>query len=751
MANISENNVILRLQLESKSFKKEVKETSKNVSTLEKNVKSLGDSLENDMKEKQIKVVKDEIGKLKEGVKELTTEQKKQTTKTKEQEGVFKKLGANIKKRINDFTILGVSVGGFASNIVTSTRAVGGLSAGFRLLKIAIASTGIGLVVVAIAALISSFRTFQPFIDKANQAFAAMGAAIDVLKDRAVKITQAFQKLFNRDFEGAANDLKASVSGLADEMKREGKEAANLEKQQQELLDIRRELSIETTKQRAKIEELRDISIDENKTIKERVDATKEAIRIEDELLAKRIDAANKQIKIVKEQNALGNSTRDDLQREADLINERNLLLTESSRKSRKDARELITIEKQGAAERKKISNERIKQIKAEEEITRKVLENIEDLEIALIGKSEERARASLKTAAKRTIANLVGTPEEIAKQTELIMRILKQKLEEVKDVENVELLESDFLTKQVKSVTDTTEPIKLNLSNIIEFDDKDGFAEKLGKLFDPESENNKKLREGLSALQDITGSIFAADDKATESRLNNIDAQVKAADERIKRAVEGGKEGSEEIIAIEEAKIERLEKARQRSLEQQQKQAKIESALAATSSLVNAVPLVIDLFKKGGLIGGLAGIASVIASIATLRAAVQKNTPTFHDGTSYADETGTATGGKLKSNEFMAKLEKGEMVIPKGDSARLRHLGVKHTDILKLAESTRDKGVVTLGGNLDDSQQIIDAIVTQNDKLLRYIKNLKTEVKIDERGLSIRQMRLQSKIKKRR
>ena len=65
MANISDNNVILRLQLESKNFKKEIKETSKNVSTLEKNVKSLGDSLGNDMKEKQIKVVKDEIGKLK--------------------------------------------------------------------------------------------------------------------------------------------------------------------------------------------------------------------------------------------------------------------------------------------------------------------------------------------------------------------------------------------------------------------------------------------------------------------------------------------------------------------------------------------------------------------------------------------------------------------------------------------------------------------------------------------------------------
>ena len=809
MANISDNNVILRLQLESKNFKKEIKETSKNVSTLEKNVKSLGDSLGNDMKEKQIKVVKDEIGKLKQGVKELTTEQKKQTTKTKEQEGIFKKLGANIKKRISDFNILGVSVGGFASSIVTSTRAVGGLSAGFRLLKIAIASTGIGLVVVAIASLISSFRTFQPFIDKANQAFAAMGAVIDVLKDRAVKITQAFQKLFNRDFEGAANDLKASVSGLADEMKKEGKEAANLEKQQQKLLDIRRELSIETTKQRAKIEELRDISIDENKTIKERLDATKEAIRIEDELLAKRIDAANKQIKIVKDQNALGNSTREDLQREADLINERNLLITESSRKSRKDARELITIEKQGAAERKKNSDERIKQIKAEEEIKKTALEKIEDLENALIVNDKERQIEQARTAAERTIAGLVGTKEQIKEQTKLIKEILRREIIGIEKsfLKPVESLDSTILVNLFEGVTNkeiqflerlkgignktkeelanidkqirieqekqasSSANIKLDIKPVIDQDqlkkmmkitsDKideaakdDGFAEKLGDLFNPESENNKKLREGLSALQDITGSIFAADDKATEARLNNIDAQVKAADERIKRAVEGGKEGSEEVIAIEEAKIERLEKARQRSLEQQQKQAKIESALAATSSLVNAVPLVIDLFRKGGVVGGIAGIASVIASIVTLKAAVQKNTPTFHDGTSYADETGTATGGKLKSNEFMAKLEKGEMVIPKGDSARLRHLGVKHTDILKLAESTRDKGVVTLGGNLDDSQQIIETnnrIISQNEKLLRYIKNLKTEVKIDERGLSIRQMKLQSKIKKRR
>ena len=253
--------------------------------------------------------------------------------------------------------------------------------------------------------------------------------------------------------------------------------------------------------------------------------------------------------------------------------------------------------------------------------------------------------------------------------------------------------------------------------------------------------------------MQEITSSIFSADDKATAAKIANIENQIKTSENAIKRATEGGKEGADEVIAIEEAKLARLEKARQQSLEQQQRQAKIESALAVTTSLVQAIPLVLKLFKKGGLAGGLAGVAAVIASIATLRSAFQK-TPTFHTGTSFADETGTKTGAKLGRNEFMAKLERGEMIIPKGDSARLRGLGIKHTDILELAESTREGRLIALDGGSKDSRLIVETnnrIIEQNDKMLRYMRNLKTEVNIDERGLSIRQISLQNRLKKRR
>jgi len=519
-----------------------------------------------------------------------------------------------------------------------------------------------------------------------------------------------------------------------------------------------------------------------NKTLQERVDLVKQAIDSNDDIRINSATRAQLNLSTSREKN---NSILKD---ELNILQQRRKEIEENIKSQlgigdtdfidggNKENEIIKKNEKINEKERKKI---REKKEKDEKE----ALQNIIDLKNAAIIDDEQRQIEQARTAAERTIAGLVGSEKQIEEQAKLIRELLKREEKKIREsfqpftAEDVETQlfeesiikeEAEKLLEKMQVEIDKQEPLKLNIQTTspeqLKKDTESinsaidsaapGFGEKVGKLFDPESENNKKLREGLSALQDITGSIFAADDKATEARLNNIDAQVKAADERIKRAVEGGKEGSEEVIAIEKAKIETLEKARQRSLEQQQKQAKIESALAATSSLVNAVPLVIDLFKKGGLVGGLAGIASVIASIATLKAAVQKNTPTFHDGTSYADETGTATGGKLKSNEFMAKLEKGEMVIPKGDSARLRHLGVKHTDILKLAESTRDKGVVTLGGNLDDSQQIIETnnrIISQNDKLLRYIKNLKTEVKIDERGLSIRQMRLQSKIKKRR
>ncbi len=762
MATIAENSVILRLILKNDEYKKELKKSTESTENLEKSVKSLGDSLNNDMKEKQIKVVSEELTKLEKNVVSLTDKQKKQTESTKS----LKKSTFDL---IKDFKVFGVSIGDISEKFssvkdrlgetANGIKGTGGAFSKFnQILKLSV----IGIILTVVTGLVAIFSKFQPAIDLVEKSMAALNAVFNVAVDRIARLTLGIGKILSGDFSAGFDEIKDSAKGLTKELTDTAKAAFALQQRAIELRGAQRDLRVEISKQRGEIEKNR-IEADREtndgiKGINRRKKAIQNAIDLELGLEKQRTKLAKEALRIHDDEVArlgvLGEENEVLLDKRAELQIELNDVIEDGNSKRAADLLTLQSIEKESVQLSKERREARQKEFEAQEAITKKVIQNIQDLQNALIGKSEARAAAETKTAAKRTIDRLVGSKEEIKKQTDLINELLKRELERISfSGDDVQLLESDFLTKQIESLT-KKEPLKLDLKNVVTFENEDSFGEKLGEFFDPDSEQNAKLREGLSALQEITSSIFAADDKATEAKLENIDRQIDASEDRIKRAVEGGKEGSEELIKIEEARIEKLEKARQESLEAQQRQAKIENALAATSALVNAVPLVLKLFSEGGLVGGLAGIASVIASIATLRAAVQKSTPTFHDGTSYADETGKGTGGKLKRSEFMAKLERGEMVIPKGDSERLRGLGFKHTDILELAESTREKGVISLHGDSSNTKELIDTnntIIEQNGRMLRYLKNLKTEVILDERGLSIRQMKLQSKIKKRR
>ena len=55
---------------------------------------------------------------------------------------------------------------------------------GFKSLRVAIAATGIGLLVIALASLVSFFTKTQRGADKLSQAMKGIGAVVDVLIDR---------------------------------------------------------------------------------------------------------------------------------------------------------------------------------------------------------------------------------------------------------------------------------------------------------------------------------------------------------------------------------------------------------------------------------------------------------------------------------------------------------------------------------------------------------------------------------------
>ena len=80
----------------------------------------------------------------------------------------------------------------------------------------ALAATGIGLILVAIGTLISYFTSTKRGAEQLKVATAALGAAFDVLRDRVSKIGGALVKFFTGDFSGALEDVKGAFTGITE-------------------------------------------------------------------------------------------------------------------------------------------------------------------------------------------------------------------------------------------------------------------------------------------------------------------------------------------------------------------------------------------------------------------------------------------------------------------------------------------------------------------------------------------------------
>ena len=109
-------------------------------------------------------------------------------------------------------------------------------------LKVAIAATGIGLLLVAITSLTSYFTKTQRGADKLSQAMKGIGAVVDVLIDRFSTFGEGLFAIISGDFSKGFEILKGSVAGLGEEMRKEGQAAIDLEKAQQALEDRQIEL-----------------------------------------------------------------------------------------------------------------------------------------------------------------------------------------------------------------------------------------------------------------------------------------------------------------------------------------------------------------------------------------------------------------------------------------------------------------------------------------------------------------------------
>ena len=322
------------------------------------------------MKEVKVKLTVDSSD-AKKGIDDVT----KSTKKLDEEVGDVNKSTNNLGGSID--TMTGGALAGFK-------KFAGGLKSialGFRTIGGAIAASGIGLIVITIAAITAAFKSTEEGQNKFAKIMGVIGTLTSVLVDRlaalgtaimdaftnpveALKgfrdsikeyvtdqialvtdglglLGSAIKKAFSGDFSGALDDagagmkkllvetspvyqatvaLTGATKDLVTEMKEEARIAGVIADQRAAADKLDRALIVDRAEANRKRAELLDKAVNKELfSVKERIAFLTEAGEIEDEITEKEIAAAKLRFEAKKAENALGGSTKADLDEEANL------------------------------------------------------------------------------------------------------------------------------------------------------------------------------------------------------------------------------------------------------------------------------------------------------------------------------------------------------------------------------------------------------------------------------------------------
>ena len=254
-----------------------------------------------------------------------------------------------------------------------SRTAIAGVVRALNIFRVALLSTGIGAIVIALGSLVTFLTQTQKGADLLSQKMAGLRAVFNVIVSAVSgfgeTISNAFENpiesikalgkaildnvlnrfkalgvfieaiglLIEGEFVAAMSKAKTAAIQLAtglDEVEQqkaaetltEVANAANeariaaelLDKQLQAVRDARIALDVETAQSRANIRELNKIVEDTTKTINTRIAAAQRVSEIEQNLLAERIALQREEVRILTAQNALPNTKLDDTKALAD-------------------------------------------------------------------------------------------------------------------------------------------------------------------------------------------------------------------------------------------------------------------------------------------------------------------------------------------------------------------------------------------------------------------------------------------------
>lgn len=298
-------------------------------------------------------------------------------------------FGASMKE-IN--TTLSTVRGGFmtfSSSLSKSVQGASLFSKAMGVVKVALASTGIGALVVALGSLVAYFTKSQEGANILGKVMGQVGQAFKTVTDYAIKLGEKIVNAFKNPAQAARNfwkiltnkeerqKLSESLGNIGDDFVNRQKERLALTERQQALEKKQIEWTIEKAKIQTEIEQQREIAEDKvNKTAQERLNATLKAQELTRKLYAQETAFAQEKLDILQIENSLSESMNVDLQAEADL--EAAIIGLEGQRASR--MKELLTKQ---AELTKQVVKEREEREKMERLAAMKVKDKLQPLDFS--------------------------------------------------------------------------------------------------------------------------------------------------------------------------------------------------------------------------------------------------------------------------------------------------------------------------------------------------------------------------------
>ena len=327
----------------------------------------------------------------------------------------------------SEFKFMGVSL----KSVTDGIRSMGRVAVrSFSSIKAAIASTGIGLFVVAIGSLAQYFKDSEEGASKFKQITTQLGVALGNVTDIISDAGKALFNLITGNFDAFKDSLKETVQGVKDfgkTTKEEMKVANQLEKDRLALQKFEREAIVEKARTEKDIMELRLKARDIEKfSNEERLEFMRTANRLADEQLQKDLHVANEKLRFQQVENSFSKSTKENLDAEANLqaqvfqiersnFSERKRMKSEEQAIVRAVAAEESAALKKKEAEEKKARDEKAKADKKAADEAIKEAKRVADEKIA-ITKAEESFKKKTIELGFGAVAAMAGENAALSK-----------------------------------------------------------------------------------------------------------------------------------------------------------------------------------------------------------------------------------------------------------------------------------------------------------------------------------------------